>query len=117
MRILITGGAGYIGSTVASACEEAGHEVVILDDLSAGRREFVKDRTFYEGDIADQDLLDRVFSENQIDAVVHCAAKIIVPHQGRDAVAHADDRRCRQAELFGGLADEREFILGSRGVP
>ena len=43
MRILITGGAGYIGSTVGSACEEAGHEVVILDDLSAGRREFVKD--------------------------------------------------------------------------
>lgn len=113
MRILITGGAGYIGS----ACEEAGHEVVVLDDLSAGRREFVGDRTFYEGDIADQDLLDRVFSENQIDAVVHCAAKIIVPHQGRDAGAHADDRRCRQAELFGGLADEREFILGSRGVP
>ncbi|MCB2627815.1 NAD-dependent epimerase/dehydratase family protein, partial [Listeria monocytogenes] len=71
MKILITGGAGYIGSTVGSACEEAGHEVVVLDALSAGRREFVRDRTFYEGDIADQDLLDRVFSENQIDAVVH----------------------------------------------
>ena len=79
MKILITGGAGYIGSTVGSACEEAGHEVVVLDDLSAGCREFVRDRTFYEGDIADQDLLDRVFSENQIDAVVHCAAKIVVP--------------------------------------
>lgn len=50
MKILITGGAGYIGSTVGSACEEAGHEVVVLDDLSAGRREFVRDRTFYEGD-------------------------------------------------------------------
>ena len=71
MKILITGGAGYIGSTVGSACEEAGHEVVVLDDLSAGRREFVRDRTFYQGDIADQDLLDRVFTENQIDAVVH----------------------------------------------
>ena len=59
MKILITGGAGYIGSTVGSACEEAGHEVVVLDDLSAGRREFVRDRTFYQGDIADQDLLDR----------------------------------------------------------
>lgn len=79
MKVLITGGAGYIGSTVASACEDAGHEVVILDDFSTGRREFVGDRPLYEGDIADDELLDRLFTEQSIDAVVHCAAKIIVP--------------------------------------
>lgn len=79
MRVLVTGGAGYIGSTVASACLDAGHSVVVLDDLSAGRREFVRDLDFYQGDVADRALLDRVFSEQSIDAVVHCAARIVVP--------------------------------------
>ncbi|MEA5054157.1 MAG: UDP-glucose 4-epimerase GalE [Propionicimonas sp.] len=79
MKILITGGAGYIGSTIASACLDAGHEVVVLDDLSAGRSEFVRDRPFYKGDIGDETLLDQVFTEHAIDAVVHCAAKIVVP--------------------------------------
>lgn len=79
MKILITGGAGYIGSTIASACLDAGHEVVILDDLSAGRREFVRDLPFYEGDVGDQTLLNQVFTQHAIDAVVHCAAKIVVP--------------------------------------
>ena len=79
MKILITGGAGYIGSTIASACLDAGHEVVLLDDLSAGRREFVRDLPFYEGDVGDQTLLNQVFTEHAIDAVVHCAAKIVVP--------------------------------------
>jgi UDP-glucose 4-epimerase len=79
VKILITGGAGYIGSTIASACLDAGHEVVLLDDLSAGRREFVRDLPFYEGDVGDQTLLNQVFTEHAIDAVVHCAAKIVVP--------------------------------------
>ena len=79
MRVLITGGAGYIGSTIASACLDAGHEVVIVDDFSVGRREFVEGRTAYEGDIADAALMDRVFTDQTIDVVVHCAAAIIVP--------------------------------------
>ena len=65
MNVLITGGAGYIGSTIASACLDAGHQVVILDDLSAGRREFTEGRTFYEGDIADEALLDKIFGERE----------------------------------------------------
>lgn len=103
MKILITGGAGYIGSTVGSACEEAGHEVVVLDDLSAGRREFVRDRTFYEGDIADQDLLDRVFSENQIDAVVHCAAKIIVPESVDEPLTYYGNNVGKTVALLKGM--------------
>lgn len=79
VKILITGGAGYIGSTVASACLDGGHEVVVLDDFSAGRKEFVAERTCYEGDFADRALLDRVFTEHSIDAVIHCAALIVVP--------------------------------------
>ena len=103
MKILITGGAGYIGSTVGSACEEAGHEVVVLDDLSAGRREFVRDRTFYEGDIADQDLLDRVFSENQIDAVVHCAAKIVVPESVDEPLTYYGNNVGKTVALLKGM--------------
>lgn len=61
------------------ACLDAGHEVVLLDDLSAGRREFVCDLPFYEGDVGDQTLLNQVFAEHAIDAVVRCAAKIVVP--------------------------------------
>lgn len=79
MRVLITGGAGYIGATIGSACEEARHEVVVLDDLSTGRREFAEDREFFEGDVGDVELLDHILAREKIDAVVHCAAKIVVP--------------------------------------
>lgn len=80
MKVLITGGAGFIGSTVASACIDAGIVPVIIDDLSTGRREFVTERLFYEADFADRATLDRVFSDHgDIEAIVHCAAKIVVP--------------------------------------
>lgn len=100
MKVLITGGAGFIGSTVASACLDAGHEVVILDDLSAGRREFVLDRPFYEGDIADRDLLHRVFTEHQVDAVVHCAAKIIVPESVAEPLTYYENNVAKTITLL-----------------
>lgn len=80
MKALITGGAGYIGSTVASACQDEGIVPIIVDDLSTGRREFVFDREFFFGDVADPQLMGRIFAEHpDIFAVVHCAAKIVVP--------------------------------------
>lgn len=80
MKVLIAGGAGYIGSTVASACLDAGITPVILDNLVTGRVEFTQGRIFYEGDIADGALLDKIFGEHpDIDAVVHAAALIVVP--------------------------------------
>ncbi len=89
MKVLIAGGAGYIGSTVASACSDAGIETVVLDSLVTGRREFVTDRPFYEGDIADGPLVDRIFAEHpDIDAVVHCAALIVVPDSVADPVGY-----------------------------
>lgn len=103
MQILITGGAGYIGSTVASACEDAGHKVVILDDFSTGRREFIGDRTLYEGDIADSGLLDRIFSEQAIDAVVHCAAKIVVPESVVDPIGYYENNVAKTLTLLEGL--------------
>ena len=80
MKVLVAGGAGFIGSTVVSACLDDGLEPVILDNLSTGRIEFTRDRTFYRGDIADGALLDRIFAEHpEIGAVVHAAALIVVP--------------------------------------
>jgi UDP-glucose 4-epimerase len=89
MRVLISGGAGYIGSTVASACLDAGISPVILDSLVTGRREFAEGRVFYEGDISDGPLLDKIFAENpDIEAVIHCAALIVVPDSVADPVGY-----------------------------
>ncbi|MEU6480312.1 UDP-glucose 4-epimerase GalE [Streptomyces sp. NPDC047017] len=88
MDILITGGAGFIGSTVASAALDAGHRPILVDNLVTGRAEFTEGRIFYEGDISDAALLDKVFDDHPgIEAVVHCAALIVVP----DSVARPVD--------------------------
>jgi UDP-glucose 4-epimerase len=80
VKVLIAGGAGFIGSTIASACLDDGVTPVVLDNLSTGRIEFTRDRIFYQGDIADGALIDRIFAEHpDIDAVVHAAALIVVP--------------------------------------
>ncbi|MBE1488090.1 UDP-glucose 4-epimerase GalE [Plantactinospora soyae] len=80
MKVLVAGGAGFIGSTIASACLDDGIEPVILDNLCTGRVEFTRGRTFYRGDIADGPLVDRIFAEHpEISAVVHAAALIVVP--------------------------------------
>jgi UDP-glucose 4-epimerase len=89
MRVLISGGAGFIGSTIASACLDAGITPVILDSLVTGRREFAEGRAFYEGDIADGALVDKVFAEQpDIEAVIHCAALIVVPDSVADPVGY-----------------------------
>ena len=80
MKVLIAGGAGFIGSTIASTLIDSGHQPIILDNLVTGRREFCAGREFYEGDIADKALVDRIFKDHSdIAAVVHCAALIVVP--------------------------------------
>src|SRR5690606_34179854 len=89
VKVLITGGAGYIGSTVASACLDDGIQPVILDNLQTGRIEFTAGRIFYHGDLADGDLLDRIFAEHpDIEATVHCAALIAVPESVTDPLRY-----------------------------
>ncbi|MDU7360334.1 MAG: UDP-glucose 4-epimerase GalE [Propionibacteriaceae bacterium] len=115
MKILITGGAGYIGSTVASACEDAGHDVVILDDFSTGKRAFIQDRPLYEGDIADGALVDKVFAEHRIDAVVHCAAKIVVPESVADPLGYYDNNVGKTVKLLEALErnGNKRFLFSS----
>ncbi|HZK39370.1 MAG TPA: UDP-glucose 4-epimerase GalE [Clostridia bacterium] len=82
MTILVTGGAGYIGSHTCVELLKTTHDIIILDNLSNSKRESVerikelggRDLTFYEGDILDRPMLDRIFAENKIDAVIHFAA-------------------------------------------
>jgi UDP-glucose 4-epimerase len=89
VKILISGGAGFIGSTIASALIDAGHVPVILDNLVTGRREFTAGRVFYQGDICDGDLADQVFAEHpDIAGVVHCAALIVVPDSVADPIGY-----------------------------
>lgn len=61
MKILVTGGAGYIGSTICSALLDQGHTPIILDSLITGKQEFTKGRVFYQGDISDTVLLRKYF--------------------------------------------------------
>ncbi|MDO9121264.1 MAG: NAD-dependent epimerase/dehydratase family protein, partial [Anaerolineaceae bacterium] len=80
MKYLITGGAGYIGSTICSALKDAGHTPIILDSLVTGREEFTKGYTFYKSDIADSAAVEKVFKDHpDIQATIHCAALIVVP--------------------------------------
>jgi UDP-glucose 4-epimerase len=72
--ILVVGGAGYIGSHMAKMLVQSGHDVIVLDNLSTGFRDAARYGRFIEGDLADQCLLDRIFSENEVDAVMHFAA-------------------------------------------
>lgn len=101
MKVLITGGAGYIGSTVASACLDDGITPVIVDKLVTGRREFTRGREFYEGDIADGALLDKVFGEHpDIETVVHCAALIVVPDSVSDPVRYYEWNVAKSLEML-----------------
>ena len=89
MKVLIAGGAGYIGSTIASAVSDAGMSPVVLDNLVTGRREFAAGHEFYQGDIADGPLIDRIFAEHRdISAVIHCAALIVVADSVADPVGY-----------------------------
>ncbi|NWJ24841.1 UDP-glucose 4-epimerase GalE [Rhizobium sp. RM] len=80
MSVLVTGGAGYIGSHMVWALLDAGEEVVVVDRLSTGSRWAVAPQArFYLGDAADSALLGQIFEENQIDAIFHFAGSLSVP--------------------------------------
>ena len=79
MAILVCGGAGYIGSHAVHALVEKGEQVVIVDNLQTGHRGALNPAAkFYEGDIRDASVLDKIFTENKIEAVIHFAANSLV---------------------------------------
>ncbi len=89
MAVLVTGGAGYIGSHMVLALLDAGEKVVVLDDLSTGFRWAVAPQaTFILGDVSDPDLVARIVDEHAIDAVIHFAARIVVPDSVADPLGY-----------------------------
>src|SRR3954451_10504520 len=104
MKVLVTGGAGYIASITAKALEEAGHTPVILDSLLSGPQVFVGDRIFYEGDIADRALLARIVEEHpDLDATIHMAARIVVPESAENPYLYYKDNVAKPLEPFAQL--------------
>jgi UDP-glucose 4-epimerase len=101
MKVLVTGGAGYIGSTTAKALERAGHTPVVLDSLISGPEAFVRDRIFYQGDIADRHLVARIVREHpDISCTIHMAARIVVPESVAQPYEYYRDNVARSLELF-----------------
>ena len=84
-RVLITGGAGYVGSVSASALVEAGHEVVVVDDLTTGHRAAIPAAAvLHQGAYTDGEMLARLLETEQIEAILHCAARSIVAESIRE---------------------------------
>lgn len=113
VKVLVTGGAGYIGSVTATALELAGHVPVILDSLLSGPAVYVRDRIFYRGDIADRSLLGRIVSEHpDIECTIHMAARVIVGESVAKPYAYYTDNVGKSLELF----DELERLGRPRVV-
>ena len=78
-KVLVTGGAGYIGSHVVRQLGEVGYDIVVIDNLSTGHDWAVLAGELVRGDLIDRELLHRVLGQHQFDAVLHFAAHIVVP--------------------------------------
>ncbi|MCS4536326.1 UDP-glucose 4-epimerase GalE [Corynebacterium sp. HS2168-gen11] len=117
MAVLITGGAGFIGSTIVSRCLDEGLEPIILDDLSTGVVQFTHGRTFYQGQVGDRELLRKIFSEHTIDAVIHCAAKIVVPESTEQPLAYYENNIAQGIVLLEEVVAHgvKTFVFSSSG--
>ena len=95
MRILVLGGAGYIGSHTALELIRAGHEVLVVDNLVTGHREAVPEQAvFYQGDLHDFAFLDQLFQKEPIDAVIHFAAYSLVGESVTNPLKYYDNNLC-----------------------
>lgn len=101
MGILVTGGAGYIGSVTLEALRAAGESVVVLDDLSNGHREAVDPAVpFYKGKANDRVLLEKILKEHEIRQVVHFAAFISVPESVKDPLRYFANNTVTVVEML-----------------
>ena len=99
--VLVTGGAGYIGSHAVLALRDAGWPVAVIDNLVTGFRFAVPDDVpFYEGDIADGDLLARIFAEQGIRAVMHFAGSVVVPESVENPLKYYENNTAKTINLL-----------------
>jgi UDP-glucose 4-epimerase len=116
MTVLVTGGAGYIGSHMVLELLDAGERVVVLDNLSTGHRwALAKGVPLVVGETGDQALVTRLIREHSVDAIIHFAASIVVPDSVRDPLGYyrnntANSRALIECAVNGGV---RQFIFSS----
>jgi len=124
VSVLVTGGAGYIGSHAVLALRDAGWPVAVIDNLSTGFRFAVPEGVpLYEGDIEDAGLLARIFSEQQTRAVMHFAGSIVVPESVEDPLKYYHNNTAKSRALIAAAvaAGVPHFIFSSTaatyGIP
>ena len=122
-RILVTGGAGYIGSHVVRQLGEAGHDLVVLDNLSKGFRDAVLYGELVVGDTGNRELVTQILRERRIDSVMHFAAHTVVPESVANPLKYYGNNTCATRNLIeccAGTGVER-FIFSSTaavyGIP
>jgi len=116
MAILVTGGAGYIGSVTVERLQSMGEEVVVLDDLLRGRSPVLDGNTpFYQGKIGDRELLARIARENKIESCIHFAALIEVGESVIDPAKYFENNVAQGIALLGALvqAGVRRVVFSS----
>ncbi|MGY5778551.1 UDP-glucose 4-epimerase GalE [Rhizobium sp. LEGMi135b] len=116
MTVLVTGGAGYIGSHMVWRLLDAGEDVVVLDCLSTGFRWAVPPAArFYLGDVADEALLQTIFAENDIEAIIHFAGSAVVPMSIEDPLAYYENNTGKTRILMSAAirAGIRHFVFSS----
>jgi len=113
--ILVVGGAGYIGSHMVIDLLQAGYEVVVLDNLSRGHRDLLVGGIFIEGDLGDTKLLDSIFSQHQIAAVMHFAAYSLVGESVSKPLDYYRNNVAKTVELLAAMGRHRVryFIFSS----
>jgi UDP-arabinose 4-epimerase len=111
MRVLVTGGAGYIGSHTAKALAKSGHEPVTLDNLSSGHRWALKWGGFVEGDLANPQLLPKTIGDERIEAVMHFAANIAVGESVQDPKKYFWNNVVNTLRLLDAMVDARVKLI------
>jgi UDP-glucose 4-epimerase len=121
--VLVTGGAGYIGSHVVLQLRARNESVVVLDDLSTGFRQAVGDTPLVVGDVGDRELLARVLAEHRVGTVMHFAAKTIVPESVREPLRYYGNNTAATRNLLEACMQSgaRRFVFSSTaavyGIP
>ena len=116
MGVLVTGGAGYIGSHMVLDLLDAGEDVIVLDNLSTGFRSAVPDGAkLVEGDVGDQRLVRHLLLGNRIDAIIHFAGSIIVPNSVADPLGYYLNNTCKSRSLLACAVETKvpHFIFSS----
>jgi UDP-glucose 4-epimerase len=116
MVVLVTGGAGYIGSHMVLALTDAGHDVVVLDNLTTGFAWAIAPQAkLVEGDIGDEALVEQIINDHKVDAVVHFAGSIVVPESVSDPLGYYLNNTVKSRALMAAVvkAGVKNFIFSS----